>query len=321
MMSPMGTLAADEAGGLSAWHVLHYGARALGQVGLIMLEVTAVEKRGADAGSLGLWNEHQMTKLRDLVNLLHQQGSKVGIQLGHAGRKKECGTGVSSSGLPFRGRPTEALSIAQIQSIIRAFRNAAARARQAKVDVIELHGAHGYLINDFLSPLTNKRKDYYGGSRENRYRFLQEIIDVVRGVREGPLFVRVSADEYSHKGNHLEDHLFFANQMKKQGVDLIDVSSGGVSEQIPEVYPGYQVPYAETIRRQIGMKTAAVGLITTGLQAEEILRNGRADLIAVGRALLKDPFWPRFAAEQLGETIPEPKPYRKQWFSRAFTEG
>lgn len=321
MMSPMGTVAADEEGRLTEWQLLHYGARALGQVGLIMLEVTAVEPRGADPGSLGLWNEGQLRRLRDVVKMIHRQNTKVGIQLGHAGRKKEIGIGVSSSGLPFNGKPTEKLTIEQIHDVVQSFRNAAARALQAGIDVIELHAAHGYLINDFLSPITNKRDDQYGGSRENRYRFLKEVIDSVKSVWHGPLFIRVSAEEYAAEGNHIEDYVYFAKLMKKQGIDLIDVSSGGVTENKPKVYPGYQVPYARRIRKQTGMLTAAVGIINDGCQAEEILQNGNADIVAIGRGLLKDPFWPRMAAEQLGVTIEEPKPYRNYWFSKEYTEG
>ncbi|WP_309122500.1 NADPH dehydrogenase NamA [Paenibacillus sp.] len=321
MMSPMGTVAADEHGCLSEWQFIHYGARAVGQAGLIIIEVTAVEERGADPGSLGLWNDSQMDKLSELIRIIKRQGAKVGVQLGHAGRKKETGLGLSSSGLPFRGRRTEALNVAGILEIVKAFGRAAYRAKQAGVDVIELHAAHGYLINDFLSPLTNVREDHYGGSHENRYRFLGEIIDSVREVWEGPLFVRVSANEYEEGGNGIEDHLIFASYMKKQGVDLIDASSGGVTDRKPEVFPGYQVRYAQAIRQQGQLPTAAVGLITTGKQAEDILREGSADLIAVGRALMRDPYWPRTAAEQLGETIPEPNSYRGLWFPRGYTEG
>lgn len=321
MMSPMGTVAADEQGRLTEWQFIHYGSRALGQTGLIMIEVTAVEERGADQGSLGLWNDNQMHKFAELIGILKQHGAKVGIQLGHTGRKKDNGIGVSSSGLPFRGKPTEALDQKGIGDVVRAFGRAAGLAKQAGADVIELHAAHGYLINDFLSPLTNIRKDRYGGSHLQRYRFPSEIIDSVRNVWEGPLFVRISADEYDVAGNGINDHHIFASFMKEQGVDLIDVSSGGVTDQKPNVFPGYQVKYSDAIRQQSGLPTAAVGLILTGKQAEEILLQGSADLIAVGRAMIRDPFWPRTAAEQLGITISEPTPYNGLWFPRGFTEG
>ncbi|TLS51557.1 NADPH dehydrogenase NamA [Paenibacillus antri] len=315
MMSPMGTTAAGADGKVTDWHLLHYGDRALGQVGLIMLEVHAVMEDGRDEGSLGLWSDEHVPMHRRLVDLLHAQGSKVGVQLWHAGRKTNVpGKAVSASGLSSGGRSSRALTIEEIEEVVRSFGAAAVRAAEAGFDAIELHAAHGYLLNDFLSSYTNRRTDRYGGTREKRYRLLQEVIEAVRSVWNGPLFVRVSANEYGPEGNGIEDSVFFAKRMKAQGVDLIDVSSGGVYPEKPKVYPGYQVPYAETIRAEAGIPTAAVGLVTTGLQAEEILRNGRADLVAVGRELLRDPFWPRRAAEQLGVRIEEPAPYRGFWF-------
>lgn len=317
MMSPMGTVSAKEDGKVTDWHFLHYGARALGQVGLIMLEVTAVMESGKDHGSLGLWDDAQIPAMRRLVSSLQAQGSKVGIQLWHAGRKTDVpDSAVSASGLPYKGNVSRALRIEEIQEAAQAFGSAAIRAAQAGADVIELHAAHGYLLNDFLSVHANRRTDEYGGSPERRYRLLGETIGAVRGSWNGPLFVRVSADEYGEAGNRIDDSVFFAERMKRQGVDLIDVSSGGVhAERPPAIFPGYQVSYAETIRREVGIPTAAVGLITDGRQAERILQNGEADLIAVGRALLRDPFWVRTAAEQLGERITEPEPYRGMWFA------
>lgn len=317
MMSPMGTVSAGEDGKVTDWHLLHYGARALGQVGLIMLEVTAVLESGKDRGSLGLWSDDQIPALRRLVASLHEQGSKVGIQLWHAGRKTAYAEhAVSASGLPHTGQSSRALSIEEIEEVVHAFGAAAARAGKAGVDVIELHAAHGYLLNDFLSVYANRRTDRYGASPQNRYRLLGETIDAVRNHWSGPLFVRVSADEYGELGNRIEDTIRYAQWMKQQGVDLIDVSSGGVhAERPPAVFPGYQVPYAEDIRRETKLPTAAVGLITEGQQAEDILQNGSADLIAVGRALLRDPFWVRSAAQQLGESLKEPAPYRGMWFN------
>ncbi|WP_169087145.1 NADPH dehydrogenase NamA [Paenibacillus sp. PL91] len=315
MMSPMGTLAAGEDGKVTEWHKLHYGARALGQVALIMLEVSAVMEQGRDSGSLGIWSDDHIPKLKELTELLHAQGSKAGIQLWLAGRKtNRQGMAVSASEIADRERVARVLTLEEIQDVIYAFKAAAIRAAAAGFDVIELHAAHGYLLNDFLSPYTNKREDQYGGTREKRFRLLQEVITEIRGVWNGPLFVRVSAEEYGPEGNRVEDYVYYASRMKELGVDLIDVSSGGVYPDKPKVYPGYQVPYSEQIRRGSGLPTAAVGLITSGLQAEEILQNGRADLIAVGRELLRNPFWPRVAAEQLGINIDEPAPYRGHWF-------
>ncbi|MED4591160.1 NADPH dehydrogenase, partial [Priestia flexa] len=180
-------------------------------------------------------------------------------------------------------------------------------------DIIEIHGAHGYLIHQFLSPLSNKRTDEYGGSAENRYRFLQQTINSVKEVWDGPLFVRVSATDYAEGGLTIDDHVTFAKWMKEQGVDLIDVSSGALVHTKINVYPGYQVPFAEKIKHEANIDTGAVGLITSGLQAEEILQSKRADLIFVARELLRDPYWPRTAAKELNTTIEAPVQYERGW--------
>jgi NADPH2 dehydrogenase len=201
----------------------------------------------------------------------------------------------------------------QIAATIDAFVQAAGRAKEAGFDCIELHAAHGYLINEFLSPLTNKRDDEYGGDAERRYRFLREIINGVKKVWQGPLFVRISANDYHPEGNTVETYISYASLMKEQGVDLIDCSSGGVVPVPVETYPGYQVPYAAAIRSSAGIATGAVGLITSGIQAEDILRSGRADLILLARALLRDPYWPRTAAKELGYSIQAPRQYERAW--------
>lgn len=318
MMAPMGTVAALDDGMLTDWHMIHYGARALGQAGLIMLEATAISEQGRDLhGNLGLWNDDQGMKLHSLIRILHQSGSKAGIQLWHSGRKRKInGAAVSASGVTYEGRSTVALLEEQAAEIVVAFRDAARRAADAGIDVIELHAAHGYLINDFLSRYTNKREDKFGGTRLRRYQLLREIIAEIRIIWKGPLFVRISADEYSNEGNNIADSIFFAALMKEQGVDLIDVSSGGVLPAKPHVYPGYQVPFAEQIKHEAGVATATAGLITSGLQAEQILQSRQADLIAIGRPFLSDPFWPRTAAEQLGVKLEEPAPYKGYWFAK-----
>lgn len=323
MMAPMGMVAAQNDGKVTAWHALHYGARALGQVGLIMLEATAVSEQGRDLhGNLGLWSDDQIPKMRELVDLLHANGSKAGVQLWHAGRKRVIeGVPLASSPIAVKGRMPKVLMEADVVDIVMEFKESARRAIEAGFDVIEIHAAHGYLINDFLSPYTNTREDQYGGTRLRRYQFLREIIAEIRNIWSGPLFVRVSADEYGTGGNTIDDHVYYAGLMKEQGVDLIDSSSGGILPIGPKVFPGYQIPYAEQIRREAGIATAAVGLITSGMQAEEILLNGRADLVAIGRPLLKDPFWARTAAEQLGEKIEEPMPYRNFWFEHLHVES
>lgn len=201
----------------------------------------------------------------------------------------------------------------KVKETVQEFKQAAARAKEAGFDVIEIHAAHGYLIHEFLSPLSNHRTDEYGGSPENRYRFLREIIDEVKQVWDGPLFVRVSASDYTDKGLDIADHIGFAKWMKEQGVDLIDCSSGALVQADINVFPGYQVSFAEKIREQADMATGAVGMITNGSMAEEILQNNRADLIFIGRELLRDPYFARTAAKQLNTDIQAPVQYERGW--------
>lgn len=321
MMAPMATSFARDDGTAQPEHLIHYASRALGQAGLIMLESTAVSPSGRSVSvNLGLWNKAQTEGLRQINDTLHRLGSKSGIQLWHAGRKKENETSkepaLSASELPFEGKARQAMNLKQIAEVVTQFREAARRAREAGFDVIEIHAAHGFLINEFLSPLTNRREDQYGGGRSNRYRLLGQVIDAVKEVWTGPLFVRISAEEYHPEGNHVEDHVQYARWMKAQGVDLIHCSSGGLLPEAPPVYPGYQVPYAERIRLAANMPTAAVGLIETGKQAEEILRNGRADLIAIGRPFLRNPFWIAEAAKELNVEMEAPRVYRSYWTHR-----
>ena len=207
----------------------------------------------------------------------------------------------------------KAMDKKEIDETVTAFKKGAERAAKAGFDIIEIHAAHGYLINEFLSPLTNKRTDEYGGSAENRYRLLREVIDAVKSVWDGPLFVRVSANDYHEDGLTVDDYVNMSIWIKEQGVDLIDVSSGAVVPARIPVYPGYQVPFAEKIKQEGKIATGAVGLITSGIQAEEILQNERADLIFVGRELLRDPYWPRTAAKELNVEITSPVQYERGW--------
>ncbi|MMZ63812.1 NADPH dehydrogenase [compost metagenome] len=195
--------------------------------------------------------------------------------------------------------------------MVSSFREGARRAKEAGFDVIEIHGAHGYLISQFLSPLVNHRNDEYGGTAENRYRLLEEIIDAVQAVWDGPLFVRLSANEYDEKGNSLEQFIEYSRKMKEQGIDLIDCSSGGVVPANIEIFPGYQVNLADQIRSQAGIATGAVGLITSAVQAEEILGNERADLIFLGRELLRNPYWAYNAAKELRTEVERPRQYSR----------
>ncbi|MGZ9585546.1 NADPH dehydrogenase NamA [Paenibacillus marinisediminis] len=317
VMSPMCMYACSQEDGMvNDWHLVHYTSRAVGQVGLIMLEATAVQPHGRiSAQDLGIWSDEHVEGLRRLVDMVHAQGARIGIQLAHAGRKATVPNSVAPSALRFSDSyavPQE-MTLDDIRKTIKAFADGARRAKEAGFDVIELHGAHGYLINEFMSPLTNERMDNYGGSLDNRYRFLEDIIDVVRRDWTKPLFVRISAHEYAPGGNSWETFIDYARRMKEQGVDLVDCSSGGLVPAKPDVYPGYQVQYASDIRQATGIMTGAVGLITEPSHAEDIVRHYRADLVFMGRELLRDPYWPRHAAQVLKAELTPPKSYIRGW--------
>jgi NADPH2 dehydrogenase len=318
VMSPMCMYSSmKEDGQITEWHKVHYTSRAIGGAGLIMIEATAVTPQGRiSAQDLGIWDETHVEKLSEVVSLIHENDAKAAIQIAHAGRKAEVdGDIIAPSPIAFSEEyktPIE-MSIQQIEETIVAFQNGARRAKEADFDIIEIHGAHGYLINEFLSPLTNKRTDKYGGSAENRYRFLHEIINAIKQEWDGPLLVRISATDYHPEGLSVDDYITYAKWLKNDGVDLIDVSSGANVLTPINVYPGYQVPLSEKIKQQAEIPTAAVGLITTGIQAEEILQNNRADLIFVGRELLRDPYWPRTTAKELRAEIEAPIQYKYGW--------
>lgn len=306
-----------EDGTVQPFHITHYESRAIGQVGLIIVEATAVQPEGRiSTKDLGIWSDHQIEGLKLLAERVHSHEAKIGIQLGHAGRKARVNEDIfAPSSIPFNEQmktPKE-MTKSDIQTTISAFKDAAKRAKISGFDVIEIHGAHGYLVNQFLSPLTNKRSDDYGGSLENRYRLLREIIDGVKEEFDGPIFVRISANEYDADGNQIEDFVQIAKWMKEQGVSLIDCSTGGVIPVGVPSFPGYQVPYAEQIKHKAGVPTGAVGLITSPLHAEEIVQNERADLVFLARELLRDPYWPRRAAAELGYPIESPKQYERGW--------
>ncbi len=316
VMSPMCMYAAQEDGRVTDWHRVHYPTRAVGGAGLIILEATAVQPHGRiSANDLGIWSDEHVDGLAEIVRLVHEHGAKVGIQLAHAGRKSEVAgvNHVAPSAIPFSADYDVPVALDErgINDVISSFRAAAERAKRAGFDVVEIHAAHGYLINQFLSPLTNHREDAYGGSFDNRFRLLGEVVRAVRGVWDGPLFVRVSAEEYAEGGNHLDDYVRIAARLRESGVDLIDVSSGGVVPVPIKTQPGYQVPFAEAIRTEAGIATGAVGLITAPEQAEAILEKGQADLIFLGRELLRNPYWPLAAAQVLDASIDVPVPYRR----------
>ncbi|MEX1029243.1 MAG: NADPH dehydrogenase NamA [Paenibacillaceae bacterium] len=318
VMSPMCMYSCPyEDGKVMNWHKTHYTSRAVGQVGLVMVEASAVTAQGRiSVNDLGIWNDDQVEGLQELVGLVHEHDAKIGIQLAHAGRKSMVeGPIIAPSAIAFDDQhrvPVE-MTAQQIEETILSFKQAAVRAVEAGFDVIEIHAAHGYLINEFLSPLSNHRTDEFGGDRDRRYHFYDRVITAIKEVWSGPLFTRISAAEYHPDGNTLDDLTYYAERMKQQGVDLIDCSSGGVVPARVEAFPGYQVQFAEHIRKQVKIATGAVGLITDALQAEQILENHQADLIFLGRELLRDPYWARRAAEQLNSSMKAPKQYERGW--------
>ncbi|AIF43502.1 NADPH dehydrogenase NamA [Virgibacillus sp. SK37] len=319
VMSPMCMYSCfNEDGMITPFHTTHYVSRAMGQIGLVMTEAAAVLPEGRiSPQDLGIWNDEHIAGLSYLNDQIHQAGSKSAIQLAHAGRKAQVDTPIySASALAFDAsyKKPQQMTWQNIREVVSAFRDAAIRAVKANFDIIEIHAAHGYLINQFLSPLTNKRTDNYGGSRENRYRLLKEIVTDIKEVWEGPIFVRLSTDEYHEEGNALADILYFSKMLKEQGVDLIDCSSGGVIPAKIHTYPGYQLKRCEIIKQEADIKTGAVGLITTGLHAEEILQNERADLVFIGRALLRNPYWAKKAADEIDYEIEAPQQYKRGWF-------
>lgn len=318
VMSPMCMYSCpNEDGKVMNWHITHYTSRAVGQVGLVILEASAVTPQGRISPyDLGIWSDDHIVGLKQLVEMNHENDSKIGIQIAHAGRKAEIeGSIIAPSAIAFNEdmKEPQEMTLEDIKATVEAFKQAARRAKEAGFDVIELHGAHGYLINEFLSPLSNKRTDNYGGSEEKRYRFLSEVIDAVKKEWQGPLFVRISANDFTEGGNTPDTYVTYAKKMKEQGIDLVDCSSGAnVPAQI-DAFPGYQVPYADQIKHEADIATGGLGLILNGTQAEEILKNDRADLIFLARALLRDPYWPRTAAVELGTEIDPPKQYQRGW--------
>lgn len=332
MVSPMCQYSSVD-GFANEWHFVHLGTRAVGGAALVMTEATAVTPEGRiSPDDLGIWKDEHVDYLKKITAFIGAHGAVPGIQLAHAGRKasvsapwkgnnklSEAEGGwqvVAPSETPFKpGDPgSHELSRTEIAGCVNAFRDAAVRAKDAGFKVIEVHGAHGYLINEFLSPASNSRSDAYGGSFENRTRFLLEIIEAVRTVwpEEYPLFVRISASEWSEKGWTPDDSVALAKLLTGKGVDLMDCSSGGnIYKAHISVGPMYQVPFAEKVKKGSGMLTGAVGLITTAQQCEDIIANGRADMIVLARQLLRDPYFPLHAARELGAEIEWPVQYER----------
>jgi len=320
------------------WHLVHLGARAVGGAGLVIAEATAVSPVGRITfGDTGLWNEHQTEAWARITRFIKSQGSVAGVQIAHAGRKAGAAVPwaakpnahlaeseggwetLAPSAIPFGSDLTktpQGMTIEQIEAVQREFAAAARRAFAAGFEWLEIHAAHGYLIHEFLSPLSNQRSDGYGGSFDNRIRFLVETTRAVRAVwtEALPLTVRISGTDWVEGGWDLPQSVELARRLKAEGVDLIDCSSGGAvpDAEIP-VGPSYQVPIAEQIRREAQIETAAVGMITEPEQADEIVREGRADLVLLGREFLREPHWPLRAAQVLGMSaaLPPPKQYAR----------
>ena len=329
-VSPMCQYSSED-GFSTDWHLVHLGARAQGGAGMVILEASAVVPEGRiSIGDLGIWKDEHIAGLERIARFVHGQGSHVGIQLAHAGRK-------ASMSVPFAGErllgsdeggwqtvaPSaiafspqysmpQALAQAGIAAVVGGFAAAARRAERAGFDFVEIHAAHGYLLHQFLSPLSNQRTDEFGGSFENRVHFPLLVVDAVRAAwpQHLPVFVRISATDWVEGGWSAEESVRFATLLREHGVDLVDVSTGGLvpSAKIP-VAPGFQVPFAEQIRREAGIPTAAVGLITDPAQANAIVAEGKADVVLLAREFLRDPYWPLHAAEALETGASWPKQY------------
>ncbi len=317
------------------WHLVHLGSRAVGGAAVVMTEALAVLPEGRiSPEDAGLWNEAQAGAWARIAAFIAAQGAVPAVQLAHAGRK-------ASTFAPWRGHgevPREAggwqtmapsavryaydyplpqaLDEAGIAAVVAAFRDAAARAASAGFGLVEVHAAHGYLLHQFLSPLSNRRTDGYGGSFDNRTRIVREVLGAVREAWPGdrPLWLRISATDWVDGGWDLEQSVALCSQLAALGVDLVDVSSGGLApQQRIEVGPGYQVPFAARIRREAGIATGAVGMVTEPAQAEAILAAGDADVVLLAREFLRDPYFPRRAAHELGDAPPAPEQYLRAW--------
>jgi 2,4-dienoyl-CoA reductase-like NADH-dependent reductase (Old Yellow Enzyme family) len=313
------------------WHFVHLGSHAVGGAGLVFTEAAAVTAEGRiSPEDLGIWSDEHIDPLARIVRFIKREGCAAAMQIAHAGRKASAyapwrGHGaiwpeqggwepIAPTPVPFAegfAVPRE-MTASDIAHTIEVFRQAAARAAQAGFDLIEIHAAHGYLIHEFLSPITNHRTDEYGGSFENRIRLCLQIVDAVRGVwpERQPLFMRISATDWAEGGWDIDEAVELARRVSARGVDLIDCSSGGTvfNATIP-MAAGYQVPFAERIKREASVATGAVGLITTPAHADEIVRRDQADIVLLAREMLRDPYWPLRAARELGHAVPWPAQY------------
>ena len=334
-VSPMCQYSAKD-GFANDWHYVHLGSRAVGGAGLVIAEATAVAPEGRiTPGCLGLWSDAHIEPLARIAKFMKEQGATAGIQIAHAGRKASAALPwnggahlsesqggwetIAPSAIPFGGELTKiprAMTEADILRLQNDFVSTAKRALAAGFNFLELHSAHGYLFNSFLSPLSNHRTDKYGGSFENRTRLLLDTTRAVRTVWPDnlPLAVRISAIDWMEGGWQIEDSIALAKLLKASGVDLVDCSSGGlVPDAKIEVKPGYQVPFAEKVRHGADIPTAAVGFITEAKQADDIVRDGKADVVLLAREFLRDAYWPVHAAKTLSYKLPPPNQYSRAW--------
>lgn len=315
------------------WHLVHLGQYAIGQAGAIIQEATAVTPEGRITyADLGIWSDNHIEKLKQITTFIKAQGCIAGIQLSHAGRKASCEKPwikrvqispdsdkgwqtVAPSNIPFNSdeNPPEEMSLQQIANTIQAFKDATIRAIEAGYEIIELHAAHGYLMHQFLSPLINNRTDQYGGSFENRIRFITETVDAIKPMLTNQsLWVRISATDWAEGGWTIEESVELSKILQTKGVEVMDVSTGGaVRHQKINAMPNYQVPFAEAIKQQTKILTGTVGMIKTGTQAEEILQANQADFILLAREFLRDPHFPMTAAHELGIDIPWVNQYER----------
>lgn len=314
-MPPMCLFCATD-GEATDFHVIHYGTRAQGGVGLIIVEAAGVAACGRITDNcLGAYDPLQLDGLSRIASTIKANGAVAAIQLNHAGRKCEAAVPeiYAPSAIAFndKSRVPKEMSYEDIQNVVEEFKTAARRVSEAGFQMIELHGAHGYLLSQFLSPLSNKRTDEYGGSHVNRARIVGEVIKAVKEVFHGAICLRVSAEDYMPEGNRPEDLAIMINCIKDFGIDILDISSGAVAEAEFPVYPGYQVKYAEIIKEKTGLPVMAGGLLTIPEHMEDIISSGRADMVYVGRELLRNPYFPNMAAMKLGVPAYWPKQYER----------
>lgn len=317
VMAPMCMYRSDNHGNVNDFHITHYATRAIGGVGLIILEATAIEPSGRISDrDLGIWSDSHTDGLTKIVSQVKEYNTRIGIQLNHAGRKclaKSEKTIYAPSPIAFNDEylvPKE-MELDDIKRVVQSFKDGAIRAKKAGFEFIEVHAAHGYLLSEFLSPLSNKRTDEYGGSHENRVRLLGEVVEAIKSVFDGTIGIRVSAYDYMDGGNNASDFVEMINMVKNKGIEIVNVSSGAIVDVPISVYPGYQIKFAEEIKKGCKLPVIAGGLLTNADMLEEVLCNDRADMVFLGRELIRNPYFPLNAAHELKVNIEWDKSYER----------